>query len=374
MQFRSITAAEAKRFDDFVRGSADGHLFQSYSWGEIKKPEWTPLRVVLEERSSIVASAAILKRTVPPGRRSIFYLPRGPVLADWDDADVLERLFRALRDLAEEHRAFLIKIDPCLTEERTAALAALRRIGFKLAPGKDRFGGIQPRYTFRIDLGGDLDQIMARFPKKVRYKIRYGCRQGLTFASAGVEGLPQFVRLIEKTALRGGFVARKADYYRKLFQVLAPGGAIDLQLGSYKGEVIVAGITFAFGDKAWAVYGGQGERHRNLYAYNALIWERIKWAKSKGARWFDLYGVPGRVEQGDPLFGIYSFKKSFGGDFYAFIGEHDLPLSGGYYRLWSYLYPVLSRSAIQMIGWGRGAASALALLRETFFPSARGLD
>lgn len=359
MHFRLITAAEAGRFDDFIRSADGGHIFQSYMWGELKKPAWQPLRAVLEKEGRIAAAASILERKIPFGRRTIFYLPRGPVPSDWDNTPVLEEFFVRIRNLALERRAVLIKIDPCLSGERAEPAAALSRIGFRPAPGKHDFGGLQPRYTFRLDLSGDLGEIMRRFPKKIRYKIRYGPAKGLEFYSPGEEGLPEFMRLMEGTAKRRNFVGRKPDYYRRLFQILGPEGAVGLTLGRFKGEVIVAGITFAYGEKAWAVYGGQSDRYRNLYAYHALIWERIRWAKSRGARMFDFYGVPGEVSETHPLYGIYHFKKSFGGEFHSFIGEQDLALSGGYYWIWQRLFPLFYDSAVRMIKAGRGAALSL---------------
>ncbi len=357
MRFRLITAGEAERFDEFISASADGHIFQSYMWGEVKKPAWQPLRVVLEKEGQPVAAASILKRNIPLTQRSIFYLPRGPVLKDWDDAAAVEELFSGIITLAGEHGAVLIKIDPCLLERRRDPIAALRRIGFRSAPGKHDFGGLQPRYTFCLDLEGDLGQIMRRLPKKVRYKIRYGSARGLEFCSAGEEALPEFIHLLEKTAGRRGFVGRKPDYYRRLFRILGPAGAIELTLGHLKDEVLVAGITIVFGEKAWAVYGGQSDKHRNLYAYHALIWERIKWARSRGARWFDFYGVPGEVDETHPLYGIYHFKKSFGGDYCAFIGEQDLVLSRGYYWIWRRIFPLFYDSAMWMVKTGRRIAS-----------------
>lgn len=359
MQFRLITAEEAGRFDDFVRSTPNGHLFQSYLWGEIKKPAWQPMRAVLEREERIIAAALILKRQFPLTHRSIFYLPRGPVITDWDDVAVVAELFHNISNLAAEHRAVLIKVDPCLPEDCAAPAAVLRQIGFRPAPEKHKFGGFQPRYTFRLDLSDHLEQIMSRFPKKIRYKIRYGPARGLVFESAGEEGLPEFMNLMEKTARRGGFVGRRLPYYQKLFRVLGPSEAIRLTLGRYDGELLVAGITFAFGDKAWAIYGGQSDHYRNLYAYHALIWERIKWAKSKGARRFDFYGVPGEVSEAHPLYGIYYFKKSFGGDYCAFIGEQDLVLSRGCYFLWRRFFPLFYESAIRMIKMGRRIASIL---------------
>ncbi len=349
MQFRVISADEADRFDQFMQSTPNGHIFQSYLWGEVKRPVWEPLRVVLEEEGHIVAAASVLKRRLPFMGKTFFYLPRGPVLKDWNDQRVFKQLMAHLRELAQQHRAVFIKIDPCLTEEQCSAAASLREAGFIHAPGKHDFGGLQPRYTFRLDISGDLDEIMGRFPKKTRYKIRYGPNKGLTFQSPGEKGLPLFWQVMQETGRRGGFVIRNLAYYQKVYRILETRGAVNLTLGYFQGEPVAAGITFAFGDKAWAVYGGQADRFRNLYVYHAMIWERIKWAKSKGARWFDFYGVPGKVSEDHPLYGIYHFKKSFGGAYFAFVGEKDLVFSPFYYWLWTHLFPFARQTVLQLL-------------------------
>lgn len=353
MQFRLITAEEAGRFDGFMRGTPNGHLFQSYAWGEVKKPAWSPLRVVLERDGRIVAAASILKRKIPFPGKSLFYLPRGPVLADWSDSGVFQAFMTNLQQLAVEHRAILIKIDPCLTENQNGTLEFLDKAGFTEAREKHEFGGIQPRYTFRLDISRDLEEIMKSFHKKIRYKIRYGPNRGLKFKNPGEEGIVQFMEVMQETGQRGGFVVRKADYFRKLYRLLKRTQSVNLTLGYYEGQVVTAAITAAFGDKAWAFYGGQINRYRNLYAYHAMIWERIKWAKSQGACWFDFNGVPGRVDEKHPLYGIYHFKKSFGGDYFAFAGERDLAISPFYYWLWTRLFPPARAVLLMLLKLGR---------------------
>ncbi len=361
MHFRLITAQEAERFDEFMQSTPNGHIFQSYFWGEVKRPVWEPLRVILEDDGKIVAAASVLKRRIPFLRKTFFYLPRGPVLLDWQDARVFERLITHLKDLARQHGAVFIKIDPCITEEQSGPNAALQQAGFIKAREKHEFGGLQPRYTFRLDISADIEEIMNGFSKKTRYKIRYGPNKGLVFASPGDNGLEQFRQVMQETGKRGDFVIRNISYYRKVYQMLDARGAVNLTLGYFQGEPITTGITFVFGDKAWAVYGGQVDRFRNFYAYHAMIWERIKWAKEKGASWFDFYGVPGKVTEDHPLFGIYHFKKSFGGDYYAFIGEKDLVVSPVYYWLWTRLFPT-----------ARGVLLQAVKLRRFLLPSRAG--
>ncbi len=348
MTFRLVPKEEAHLFDNFMAGTPNGHIFQSFAWGEVKKPQWEPLRVIMEEEGRIVAAASILKRKIPMTGKCLFYLPRGPVLHDWQNKELFQAFLGHLIDLAKAHGAILIKIDPCLTVEQQETVKMLQAGGFMPTKEKYHFGGLQPRYTFRLDLSGSVDDIMNRFPKKIRYKMRYGEKKGLTFKEMGEEGIPDLMKVLEDTKDRGDFVIRGSFYYKKVYKALAPSDCVNLLIGYYEGQPIVAGITFAFGDKSWGIYGGQSNDYRNLYAYHALIWERIKWAKSKGAKCYDFFGVPREVEEDSPLFGLYYFKKSFGGEFYSFVGEKDLVLSPFYYYLWTRLLPLYRKILIKM--------------------------
>ena len=50
-------------------------------------------------------------------------------------------------------------------------------------------------------------------------------------------------------------------------------------------------------------------------------------AAETGCRVYDFRGVSGDVSEDNPLYGLYRFKKGFGGDFTEFVGEMDLVLN-----------------------------------------------
>ena len=61
---------------------------------------------------------------------------------------------------------------------------------------------------------------------------------------------------------------------------------------------------------------------------NSLLqWRMIQWAVEKGCRIYDFRGVSGDLSPDNPLYGLYQFKKGFGGEFTEFIGEMDLILN-----------------------------------------------
>jgi lipid II:glycine glycyltransferase (peptidoglycan interpeptide bridge formation enzyme) len=75
---------------------------------------------------------------------------------------------------------------------------------------------------------------------------------------------------------------------------------------------------------------------------NYLIqWEMINWAKEKGCAIYDFRGVSGDVlNEDNPLYGLYRFKKGFNGTLVEFIGDWDRVYSKMYYFLWSKMLPI----------------------------------
>ena len=81
MKSRIITLPEKNIWNDFVAGSANPSVLQSYEWGEFKAQfGWQPLRILLDEGRAPVAGVSLLKREVPFIRHSFLYAPRGPIV------------------------------------------------------------------------------------------------------------------------------------------------------------------------------------------------------------------------------------------------------------------------------------------------------
>jgi lipid II:glycine glycyltransferase (peptidoglycan interpeptide bridge formation enzyme) len=75
----------------------------------------------------------------------------------------------------------------------------------------------------------------------------------------------------------------------------------------------------------------------------------IEWAKENGCTIYDFRGVSGDLNPKNPLYGLYRFKKGFGGEFTEFIGEYDLPFSKPLYFLWEKGIPLYREARRKMI-------------------------
>ncbi|SMC00132.1 Lipid II:glycine glycyltransferase (Peptidoglycan interpeptide bridge formation enzyme) [Thermanaeromonas toyohensis ToBE] len=343
LKYRLISPEEEKLFDGFVANHPQGHILQTFAWGEVKaKTGWKPLRLVVEEDGRLVAAVSLLKRRLPYIGKSIFYAPRGPVV-DFGNPSLVRFLFQAVQELARQEGAILLKIDPAIPAERTEVKELLKSLGFRLATQGTGFEGVQPRYVFRLSLTPSLEEIKKNFHPKTRYNLGLAQRRGVRVKTdCTLEDLPIFYELLQETALRDGFLIRSYDYFLTLWRELVERGYAKLFLAYYQGEPIAGTLAFILGDKAWYLYGASSNRHRNVMPNYLLQWTMICWAREQGCTLYDFRGVPGDTSPEHPLYGLYRFKKGFGGVFTEFIGEYDLVYSPFYYWLWRVAQPAYS--------------------------------
>jgi lipid II:glycine glycyltransferase (peptidoglycan interpeptide bridge formation enzyme) len=105
-------------------------------------------------------------------------------------------------------------------------------------------------------------------------------------------------------------------------------------------------VVFGLGDKAWYFWGASSGERRSLMPNHALQWAAMRWARDRGCRSYDLWGVPDEVgadpeAHEDPeswgsgdLWGVYRFKRGFGGQVMRCVGAWDLVYSAVGYRLY----------------------------------------
>jgi lipid II:glycine glycyltransferase (peptidoglycan interpeptide bridge formation enzyme) len=323
MNSKIITYPERERWNNFVAASPNSSILQSYEWGELKSYfGWKPIRIVLEDEGKIMAGISILKREIPLIRHSLFYAPRGPIM-DLSNKELLHDLLDIVEKEADRHHAVSMKVDPEIAEGTKGVVENLISQGFEKALKQ-----IQPRATLILDLERSPDDILMSFEEKTRYNIRLAEKKGVSVKEdASEKGVSTFHELYNVTALRDKFLVHPASYYQKIREVLFSTGLGTNFVAYYEGKPIAAVIIFAFGRKIWYMYGASASEYRNVMPNHLLHWEVIKWAKEKGFKQYDLWGIPAHPAEDHPLWGVYRFKKGFRGDLVKYIGAYDFPYS-----------------------------------------------
>jgi peptidoglycan pentaglycine glycine transferase (the first glycine) len=323
-------------WNSFVAASPRGHILQSSQWGQLKERfGWQVVRLVIEDRGQWLAGAQILFRSL--GLQTIAYVPKGPV-ADLADAEATQALLEALHSLCRQRRAILLKIEPDLPEDPVPA-QRLTELGFRPSPQT-----IQPQCTILLDLAPHPEAILARMKSKTRYNIRLAARKGVTVREGMANDLHGFYRLMQVTGERDDFGIHSESYYQAAHQLFVPQGLARLFLATFEDKVLAGIMAFAFGQRAWYMYGASSDEHRNLMPNYLLQWEAIKWARERGCLTYDMWGIPdeeeevleaGFLKRSDGLWGVYRFKRGFGGQVVHYLGAYDYVYSPLLYWLYN---------------------------------------
>lgn len=343
---RIIDIKEKDRYNKFVREHPKGHFLQTWEWGEVKRGMgWEPMPLVLEKDGEIKASLLMLKRKIPlPGiNKGIFYSPRGPVV-DIDSEDLCTALFEGAKKVAREQGAILLKIDPDVKASNDKFKDILKKNKFiRNETGLD-FAGVQPAFVFRLDISPSEVKLMENMHSKTRYNVRLATRKGVTIREAeNKDDLKTFYTILRETAERDNFLIRGYDYFELIWDNMVENGLAKIFIANYEGQAISATLALILGDKAWYLYGASSNQHRNVMPNYLIQWEMISWAKKNGCSLYDFRGVSGDINEDNPLYGLYKFKKGFNGDFTEFVGDWDTVYSKFFYFIWNRALPIYSR-------------------------------
>lgn len=318
--------------ENFIRTSPKGHFCQSEKWAAFKHDwNWTRKTVaVTDQNGNIKGAISFLLRKTPILPYHLMYAPRGPV-CDPNDAETLNALIEKSKELAKKCHGYIIKIDPDVSAQNTGFIKTLETAGFSRIAGKN-FDAVQPNFVFRLDIKGKTeDEVFAAFASKTRYNIRVAEKNGVKVRVGDLSDLTEFARIMKITGERDGFATRPESYFKGL--LTAMGENARLYVAELDGKMIAATIPIQYGNKTWYLYGASDNEYRNAMPNYLLQWEMIRWAIRSGCEIYDFRGVSGDLSPENPLYGLYRFKKGFGGELTEFCGEFNLITKPGVEKL-----------------------------------------
>lgn len=356
-----------------ISGFENLHLLQSSQWAEVKnKSGWLPhflvwqsvdteLELVTSDTGDFSvatpeAAVLILERQILPGL-SVMYAPKGPIVRDWTNKSFREQIFHDLENFAKEANAIQLKIDPDLElgrgipgEEGSSEdsngpdiLVELGQGGWSYSPDQ-----IQFRNTVLVDLLEDEEQILARMKSKTRYNIRLSGRKGITVRLGNEKDLANLFQMYAKTSVRGDFTIRNEEYYLSLWRTFLKEKSLpeidpiaQPLIAEYEGKPVAGAVIFRFGDRAWYLHGMSLPEHSKKMAPHLIQWEAMRWAKSQGCSVYDMWGAPEVFEESDSMWGVYRFKRGFGGEVVRTMGAWDYPARPFFYHLYTRWVPRL---------------------------------
>ena len=293
-------------WNQYLQSHPNAHLLQTGEWGELKSGfGWEPVRII-----SGGVGVQILFRKLPLGF-TIGYMPK-PIFIElflenrnsfWQEADSVSKRLRAI----------FLKIEPDSWNDPTFSqgMSRVRIISHN----------IQPPRTIIIDIKGTEEEILGGMKQKTRYNIRLAEKKGVIVRAWN--DIESFHKMMLVTGERDRFGIHSLEYYLRAYELFRPTGMCELLVAEYEGKPLAALMVFARGRRAWYFYGASTDEGRNRMPTYLLQWEAIKWAKACGCEEYDLWGVPDEDEKTleanfetrhDGLWGVYRFKRGFGGE------------------------------------------------------------
>ncbi len=98
-------------------------------------------------------------------------------------------------------------------------------------------------------------------------------------------------------------------------------------------KALLGGILFlVYGNEVLSLYGGSDSKLMQFQSAYTVHFAGVKMAVENNYKRYNFYGITGDFRPENPLYGLFLFKKSFGGHVAELIGEFDLIISPFWYH------------------------------------------
>ena len=365
-----IRTAHPEELADWDAGTVDepgGHVYQSRAWAEHRRASgWDPRFLIADDG----ARALALTRAWPVVSGGSAYVPRGPVPMGADAVSLGARLV-GIGDALAAEGIDVVAADPEVPAAEAGFRTAIEAAGFhaieELQPARHRI-------SLPLGPGADEAAVFEAIAKSTRQRIRgaeradvaivrHDTRTGAERRPARAPGgapdgagegflsplepadvaLDRFYDLLLETGERRRFsFGPRAGFVAWWRAALAAGHLVYLEAraGDAAGQPLAGLILYRHGGRLSTVHSGDhdGARRSHPGALHLLRWRAIQLAIREGGSEMDLGGVDvagarGEPNEGDPLYGLYQHKQSFGGRWLALTGAHERIYDARGYRV-----------------------------------------
>lgn len=261
---------------------------------------------------------------------------------------------------------------------------------------------LQARWGYRLKLDKPYEELKKNFSKSTRKNIDTCYKKGLQVRKGTIEDLDSMTELFDSTARRKDFQSRSLEYYKKMYKHMGNlmniyiayidpkvyiksvkenlekeeqnnqeilkkmntsmvghklkqqketsdnlikkyqnelQEAKEFKKNNPNGKDIAALLSLKSGKEYLTLSSGSLEAYRKFTPKYAMYDHHIKDAYAMGYEWIDFYGISGCFDKNDKFYGIYEFKKGFGGNVIELIGQFELKVTN-VYNIYNFLKKV----------------------------------
>lgn len=312
-------------WDDLIVRLDSGHIYQSRMWAQYKqKVGWRPILLSWSNNESPKAVCLLLHRSIaglPFG--GILYAPRGPVL-DYSSPEaphLFSQILTKLVHLARRHFA-VVRVSPYLGNEASWVAESLQAKGFFKAKNP-----ISHTATIRLDMTPSMDQIFGGMEKRRREDVRRYERRATDWSvriSNSFKSLETLYSLYLQSITEANAFLKDFNDIQVMHKTLNSTGSTSILTVEYQNQPVASALIATLGNRAWPMYIGTAKGAKSITGAGvALYWEMFKWLKGQEYVEYDFHGLPEISGPDDPFYGVYLFKRGWGGKKLRLIGEYD---------------------------------------------------
>lgn len=405
MDYKFDKNISVDEFESFASTFSKAHFMQSKANMLLKQNQGYITHLLgVKENDELVGACLLLEKNLY-GFIKYFYIPRG-MIVDYNNKQLLSTFIKFIANYVREHNGVFLKIDPDIQlreiddngfeivsdNNNYELFDYLVKLGFNHQGFNYDFESMQPRYTYRLDIDKNYDDIRKGMHQTTRNILNKD--NVVKVYKSDIKDIDKFNDLMHQTSQRANFDCMGSDYYNKFYEYYCENNHCDLyfasvdmstlknkskekienikhdlnsnisdkkkkelvpvlaklvkELNSYdnyedKEYTLSCMMVVKYGDKVWTVHGGNSdllrELNSNYYMYNEII----KDANKDGYKVVDFFGTTGRADKTNPIYGIHLFKKRMGGEYVEFVGEFDLVFNNIKYNIYKKYAPKLRK-------------------------------
>ena len=242
--------------------------------------------------------------------------------------------------------------------------------------------------------GKTIDDIMNDMTNTTKRMIRKNEKNGVVIRDGSYDDLEEFKKVADQTGESRGFATRPLDYLQSMYRELDKGKHIKLvfadlliedKLNEHKEEykkakeeydklvkdaesgtvrvakntlkqredelekinnsvkeyqelfdeygsktTLGAVIYIIYNNEVMSFIGGNYDHLLKFQPFYTVHYEMIKYAIDNKFEYYNFYGISSNLSPSDPMYGVYQFKRGFGGQVVELIGEYDKKISPVY--------------------------------------------
>ena len=375
MQFKIITKEEFTKYRD----AFNYNFYQNPEWGEVKKENgWGHFyTAVLDAKNNPLLISLVLSKKVLG--RYLYYAPRGPLLKNNSNREEIYRFYlQEIKKYLKDKKAILFKFDPLIEYAKhdkegqvVSDTNEQEFVNFLKKQGAKHRGftigytdEAQFRWSYALDIKDKtFEDLTKDMNSRCKRSIKKASKYPLVVKDVTDDSIKDFKAIMESTAERQHHGDRTLAYYQtlkdKLKDIIRMSLVYldkekfldDINNGKYTTDdkllenikndernmiPISAGIFIFDKDRFNYVYGGTYADYFSLMAPYKMQEEMIKTAIEKKMNYYDFGGISGNFTPGTPEYGVYEYKRGYGGFVIEYIGEFDLIINKPYYLTYKY--------------------------------------